>query len=652
MANILADYFQERGLRVVEAALKNIIGRPTAFVTEDSHYQQSVVQRGFTSLPSQIRMTGNKLRWNELFEMLRAEMYEFTPSGNVDFIANYQARLSFLVHDFYKVNGEAPGASDAPIKTAADLLAEIRSKPKAEAPEKKGLSNVAIGIDLGTTFSVVSYVDAQGRPVSIQNTAGDILTPSVVLFDEDRTIVGKEAVQASAMEPEKVAECAKRDMGAKFFRKKINGENIPPEVISSFVLRSMKEDVERKLGPVDQAVITVPAYFDETRRRATVLAGQLAGLRVLDIINEPTAAAIAYGYSLGFLDRGCRLAGDKPLRVMVYDLGGGTFDVTIVEIQGNSFRALATDGDVYLGGKDWDEKLINLAAERFRAQYREDPRSNPVSMQELSLAAESAKRTLSERQKATIYVNHLGSRLKVEITRQEFEDASADLLERTRLTSSLVVRQANLSWPDIDRVLVVGGSTRMPMVLNMLRELSGKEAEQSMSPDEAVSHGAALYADMLLAQQNAAGDDAKFSVTNINSHSLGILGLDPSTGRKRNKVLIPKNTPLPKTVVKMFQTAKANQRSIGITVLEGESERPEICTKVGVCNIKHLPENLPEAWPVLVSYSYVANGRLAVKAKLKDHKARVSTEFIWENDMSDEDVELWAKYVEEEMRES
>jgi molecular chaperone DnaK len=224
------------------------------------------------------------------------------------------------------------------------------------------------------------------------------------------------------------------------------------------------------------------------------------------------------------------------------------------------------------------------------------------------------------------------------------------------MTTNLVVRQAGLDWSQIDRVLLVGGATRMPMVINMLKEMSAKEPERSLSPDEAVAHGAALYADMLLTQSQAPADgngeaEAKFSVTNINSHSLGILGIDTETGRKKNKVLIPKNTPLPKEVVKKFKTFKANQRSVGITVLEGESERPEICTKVGVCNIKHLPPNLPEGWPILVYYSYVANGRLCVKAKLQDHQAMVETEFLWENSMADEDVELWAKYIEEEMPE-
>jgi len=199
------------------------------------------------------------------------------------------------------------------------------------------------------------------------------------------------------------------------------------------------------------------------------------------------------------------------LRVLVYDLGGGTFDVTIMEIKGQEFKALATDGDVCLGGKDWDEELIKLAAERFVHQFREDPRDNPVSLQELRLAAEAAKRSLTERMKATLFVNHLGSRLKVEITREEFEEATAALLERTRLTAELVARQAGLSWEQIDRVLLVGGSTRMPMVPRMLEQVTGKKPDGSLSVDEAVAHGAALYAQTLAPSQGQAVPQASFS---------------------------------------------------------------------------------------------------------------------------------------------
>jgi len=501
----------------------------------------------------------------------------------------------------------------------------------------------AVGIDLGTTYSVIACLDPQGRPTSIPNADGDLLTPSVVLFDDGGTVVGKQAVLAAAIEPEKVADCVKRDMGSKHYHKKINGEPLPPEVISSYILRRLKADAQRKLGAVDKAVITVPAYFDETRRRATMDAGRLAGLEVLDILNEPTAAAIAYGYQEGFLDRSGRVKGDKPLRALVYDLGGGTFDVTVVEMRDQSFKALATDGDVRLGGKDWDEKLVEIAAERLQKELGEDPRQCPETLEDMWLAAESAKRTLSERLKATMFVNHAGRRLKVEITRQEFEEATAPLVLRTGTTADIVVMQAGLTWPDIDRVLVVGGATRMPMIRRMLEKLAGRAVDYSVSVDEAVAHGAALYADVMLQQQGCGGGHAQFAVTNINSHSLGIVGIDAQSGERVNRVIIAKNTPLPHSAAQRFQTFKAGQTTVKVAVVEGESEIPDACMEVGTCVIRGLPPNLPAGWPVEVRYSYQENGRLQVSATLVGHEAKVKAEFVRDNSLSEDDLMLWGE---------
>ena len=301
----------------------------------------------------------------------------------------------------------------------------------------------------------------------------------------------------------------------------------------------------------------------------------------------------------------------------MYDLGGGTFDVTLVSIEDNSFRAVATDGDVLLGGKDWDEALVNLAAERFVLQHNADPRDDPITHQELALAAEAAKRSLSERHKASIVVNHLGRRLKVEVTRDEFEEATLGLLHRTRATVELVVMQAGMNWPEIDRVLLVGGSTRMPMVAKMLAELSGKIPDASLSADEAVAHGAALFARLLLDRRQPSETPPSFSVINVNSHSLGLLGIDPATGRKLNKVLIPKNTPLPKSVSQRFRTHKSNQKNIAIRVLEGESELPEACTDVGTCVIRDLPAGLPAGWPVEVRILMRKTAACAFKASCR-----------------------------------
>jgi molecular chaperone DnaK len=649
MAFSLADYFQKQGLRVVEAALKAVDGKPSPYVRDEHHFRMHVIQPTWRALPLGVRMLLKRQadRWDALFLNLRSEVYDVSGAA-VTLRPNGLARTAALLKSHFGSAAEA-SSRQAPV---ADASAPAAEPPLAQPVASAGVSvdtGPVIGIDLGTTYSVVAYLDAQGRPTSLLNADGERLTPSVVLFGDDGTVVGKQALLGSALEPERAAICVKRDMGAKFFRQPINGESLPPEVISSLILRSLKDDAERQLGPVRRAVITVPAYFDETRRRATVDAGRLAGLEVLDIINEPTAAAIAYGYQLGFLDQSGQLVGERPLRALVFDLGGGTFDVTIVEIGPGTFTALATDGDVGLGGKDWDEQLVAIAAERFRSQLGEDPRAHPQSAQELWLGVESAKRTLTERPRAVIYLNHLGRRCKTEVTREEFEQATLALLERTRMTTEIVARQAGVALADLDRVLLVGGSTRMPMVGRMLQELTGKLPDRTISADEAVAHGAALYA-ALLAPPSAEAASPQFTVTNVNSHSLGILATDPATGKKFNKILIPKNTALPFTRKKKFQTYKNGQHAILIKVLEGESDKPAFCTPIGICTISDLPSELPAGWPIEVSYTYQSNGRLQLEARLKGHEAaRIATEFQHENSLPDEDLDVWSEFIETEL---
>jgi len=663
----LQRLFEKRGMKLIREALDLASGAGVDHLRDDAWYRERVIDPAWGVVPLMFRLLGRRrLCWDEFFLKLRDVAFD-TAGGRVSLRPDWEPAAGRLLAGWCQpaeggnsgAAGSPPGRPDgssppptrtdpqahrdavppggskiargpAPEPMASPGLARAQPTPgeRAEAPRVADAEGppdgppTAVGIDLGTTFSAVATLDRQGRPVCLVNSSGDVLTPSVVFFDGDEIVVGKEAVAASAMEPERVADCVKRDMGAKAYRKRINGEVLPPEVISSLVLRKLKADAERKIGPIRNAVITVPAYFDEPRRRATADAGRLAGLEVLDIINEPTAAALAYGFQLGRLDGQGKLRGERPLTILVYDLGGGTFDVSVVEIRGDAFRVLATDGDVRLGGKDWDEALVDLAAEEFRRVHREDPRENPLSLQDLHLAAEACKRTLSERSRATLYVNHLGLRHKLEVTRQGFEEATAALLGTTRTTTEIVAMQAHRTWPEIDVILLVGGSTRMPMVARMLEKLTGKVPDQSVSADEAVAHGAALYADLLLRKGGPAGDRARFSVTNVNAHSLGLVGIDPRTERRVSKILIPKNTPLPRTVSRRFKTLKPDQRSVRIVVLEGESEIPEACTRVGQCVIRGLPPGLPAGWPVEVRYSYGENGRLNVRGKLVLKQAR------------------------------
>ncbi|HVA50834.1 MAG TPA: Hsp70 family protein [Pirellulales bacterium] len=503
--------------------------------------------------------------------------------------------------------------------------------------------NRAVGIDLGTTYSAVSWLQESGKTAMIHNSEGDVLTPSVVLFEDDEIVVGKEAKKVGPLKPTRFAECVKRDMGSPVYSRAICGEYMPPEVVQAWVLKKLKADILRTLGPDFRAVITVPAFFDEPRRKATADAGSMAALPVLDVVNEPTAAALAFGEELGYLT----ISGEvrEPLKVLVYDLGGGTFDVTVLDMRPGDLRTLATDGDVRLGGRDWDMRLADHAAEAFVKEHREDPRTNPASLQRLLTEVEEAKRTLSARQNATIRVDHAGSSTTVKVTRELFEQITADLLERTSYTTRQVLGAAGLEWKDIQRLLLVGGATRMPMVGRMLSQLSGIEPDRRVHPDEAVARGAAIYAGYLLATQPDSAKAPAFTVTNINSHSLGIEGIDSKTQRKRNVIVIPRNTPLPAKVKERFVTKMENQRSIVVQVLEGESSAPSDCASIGRTSLRDLPPGLPAGWPVEITYEYETNGRLKVSATVPGTNREVKLQLEREGALSDERIARWKQAV-------
>jgi molecular chaperone DnaK len=484
-------------------------------------------------------------------------------------------------------------------------------------------------------------LDERGQPVTLINAEGDRITPSAVLFDGPDVVVGKEAMKAMAGEGQRVAECAKRDMGHRVFHKILEGKQYPPEVIQAWILNKLRVDSTQQIGPFQKVVITVPAYFDEVRRKATQDAGYMAGFEVMDIVNEPTAAAVAFGFQQGFLDR--RGSTDEPRRVLVYDLGGGTFDVTVMEIRGSEFIALATDGDVRLGGYDWDQRLVDLVAEQFVHEHHCDPREDPSTAGRLWRECEDAKRTLSARGKAPVALEYRGFTSRLEITRPQFEEATQDLLDRTRFTAVQALKAAGLDWSDLERVLLVGGSTRMPMVREMLRQISGKTPDGSVAADEAVAHGAALRAGLVLAERE--GRPRTFSIKNVNSHSLGVVGIDPLTQRKRNGILIPRNTILPVVAGRIFKTSKAHQRSILVQIVEGESPSADDCTQIGRCSVRHLPADLPAQSPIEVHFQYEADGRLKVRVAVPNTDRQIETEIVRENGLSKEHMDAWRQYI-------
>lgn len=501
----------------------------------------------------------------------------------------------------------------------------------------------AVGIDLGTTFSVIAYLDATGRPCTILNEEGDLLTPSVVLFDVGAIVVGKEAVKAASIDPHRVADFAKREIGNEVYSRPIGGEQISPVVIESLILEKLKRDAESRLiGPIQSAVITVPAYFNEPRRKATEDAGELAGLEVLDIINEPTAAAISYGYSMGFLNS--QGLAHSLERIVVYDLGGGTFDVTVMEIDGTNFRTLSSGGDVCLGGTDWDRRIVDFLAERFKEQNRgADPRLNQNTFQKLLREAEDAKKALTSRQQLNINLDFPTGSLRVQLTRPEFEEMTAGLLERTRFTTQRVLREANLEWKDVTRILLVGGSTRMPMVREMLERETGIKPDQSASADEAVAHGAAIYANLLLNLRS--GNRPSLSVQNVNAHDLGVLGRDPETGRPRKSVLIERNTTLPASSTKEFKTAKDDQRTVEIKVIEGGDMSGNNATVVGRCVMTGLPPGLPARTPVRVTFEYKANGRITVGASIPTLRHKMEFHIERSAGLSESQMADWSERI-------
>ena len=502
----------------------------------------------------------------------------------------------------------------------------------------------AIGIDLGTTFSALSYLDSNGRPCTARNAEGEITTPSAVFFDKTHPVVGIEAVEAGIIEPERLAMFAKRDIGEQSYEKEIRGEHLPPEVIQALVLKKLIDDAQPKLGKITKAVVTVPAFFNEPCRKATQDAGRLIGLEVLDIINEPTAAAITYGVESGFLSPDG--TSEKKQRVLVYDLGGGTFDVTIMEIEGMRYQAVATAGDVYLGGIDWDTRIVDYAAEQFMLEHDDvDPREDPTWTQEMMKKAAQAKHALSQRDEFPIAFAHEGKRFKISLSREKFEFLTSDLVDRTMMTVNLALRDAGISWEDLSQVILVGGSTRMPMVVSAVEAAAELKVDRSLSPDEAISQGAAIYAGLLLKQ--GATSMEGMSVRNVNSHDLGVLAIETSTGRPRRKVMIARNSPLPAQTSFRFKTHKTNQSNVKIQVVEGGDDSGNDATQIGLCMVDQLPKNLPQGTIIDVEFQYETDGRLGVTANMPDIPREVRLVFTREAGLKPESFDYWQKRLAE-----
>jgi molecular chaperone DnaK len=441
--------------------------------------------------------------------------------------------------------------------------------------------------------------------------------------------VGHEAAKAALLEPDKAAECFKREMGRARYSRKVCGRDMRPEMLSAIVLKKLRQDAERKIGPIREAVITVPAYFDDTRRKATQDAGEIAGLNVIAIINEPTAAAINYGC-------GKAPAPGSEQVVLVYDLGGGTFDATLMRVcEGNQFATIATDGDVMLGGKDWDRRILDYVAGEFERKLGSDPRTDPISYQELSLRVEECKRTLSTRNTVIVPITHAGQRLGVPLDRAKFKELTADLLARTQTTLELLVSGAGLTWEQVDTILLSGGSTRMIMVREMMAKVAGKPPDTTLDEDLAVAKGAAIYAACLRLSQADGGQAFQESAAeklkglkhrSVNSHSLGVAAITKEG--IRNITIIPRNTAIPVERSRSFGLSAADAALVRIKILEGEAPLPESCIRIGTCHIAGLPPGLPKGSPIDVTFAYSEDGRIHVHALVRAAGCSASVEIV------------------------
>lgn len=488
-----------------------------------------------------------------------------------------------------------------------------------------------IGIDLGTTNSCVSVVE-NDMPVIVPSSTGAMTTPSIVAFTKNgERLVGEAARRQAVTNPDRTISSVKRHMGQEWSAR-IDGKDYKPQTISAMILMQLKKDAEEFLGePVSEAVITVPAYFNDIQRQATKDAGRIAGLTVKRIINEPTSAALSYG-----LDHG------EPQKVMVYDLGGGTFDVSIIEIGEGIIEVLSTAGDNHLGGDDFDERLVGWIVRKFKEMTRVDLSKDFAAMQRIRESAEMAKKELSTSETSHILQPFIAQQkggealhLDLTITRREFEEMTADLVQRTEMPVRNALNDAHITAAQLGKVLLVGGSTRIPAVQRKVQELTGKEPSRNINPDECVAKGAAILGSTLQGKGLiAAGTGQDLLLLDVTPMSLSIETVGGVATR-----LIERNTTLPTRYSKIFSTAAPYQKTVEIHVLQGERPMARDNKTIGkfkLKGIKAAPAGVPQ---INVTFDIDANGILKVSAQDMDTGKEQSITITADDRMSDMEIQ-------------